>query len=65
MVDLVILRAVCKCGLEPCLLGLFRMTFTVTMLRYILQTQSAFPESQAILQAAASMQDSNNYNDTA
>ncbi len=32
VIDLAILRAVFNCGMEPCLLGLFQMTFTVTML---------------------------------
>ncbi len=38
---------------------------TSTMLHYILQIQSALPEWQAILQAAADVQDSYTYIDTA
>jgi len=65
VIDLAILRAVFKCGIETCLLRLFQMTFTVTMLHELLRTQRAFPEPQAILQAAAIVQPCDTYKDTA
>ena len=63
--DLAILDAVFKCAVDPCLLGLFQMAFAVTILHELLETQSALPAPQVILQARAIMQDSDPYNDTA
>ena len=54
-IDLAIFPAVFKGGTEFCLLGLFQMTFTVTVLHDVLHTRSAFPEPRTILHAAANM----------